>query len=36
MKKSNPWALLPVLVFAVLYLTLGIIFEYVLKIPMGF
>lgn len=36
MKKSNPWALLPVLVFVVLYLALGIIFEYVLKIPMGF
>lgn len=36
MKKSNPWALLPVLVFVVLYLTLGIVFEYVLKISMGF
>lgn len=36
MKKANPWALLPVLVFAVLYLTLGIVFEYALKIPMGF
>ena len=36
MKKSNPWALLPVLIFAVLYLTLGIVFEYVLKISMGF
>ena len=36
MKKSNPWALLPVLVFVVLYLSLGIIFEYVLKISMGF
>ena len=36
MKKSNPWALLPVLVFAVLYLMLGIVFEYVLKISMGF
>ena len=29
-------ALLPILVFLVLYLGLGIIFEYVLKIPMGF
>ena len=36
MKKGNGWALLPVLVFLVLYLSLGIIFEYVLKIPMGF
>ncbi len=29
-------ALLPILVFLVLYLGLGIVFEYVLKIPMGF
>ena len=36
MKKSNAWALLPIGVFVVLYLTLGIIFEYVMKIPMGF
>lgn len=36
MRKSNASALLPVLVFVVLYLTLGILFEYVLKIPMGF
>ncbi|MBQ2161206.1 MAG: Na+/H+ antiporter NhaC family protein [Firmicutes bacterium] len=36
MKKQNPKALLPILVFLVLYLGLGIIFEYVLKIPMGF
>ena len=35
-KKANPAALLPVLVFLVLYLGLGIVFEYVLKIPMGF
>ena len=35
-KKANPAALLPVLVFLFLYLGLGIIFEYVLKIPMGF
>ena len=36
MKKGNPWALLPIGVFLVLYLGLGILFEYVLKIPMGF
>lgn len=36
MKKSNPIALLPILVFLILYLGLGIIFEYVMKIPMGF
>ncbi|MDO4489261.1 MAG: Na+/H+ antiporter NhaC family protein [Eubacteriales bacterium] len=36
MKKGNPAALLPILVFLVLYLGLGILFEYVLKIPMGF
>lgn len=36
MKKSNPAALLPIGVFVVLYLSLGIIFEYVMKIPMGF
>lgn len=36
MKKSNPIALLPIGVFLVLYLGMGIIFEYVLKIPMGF
>ena len=29
-------ALLPILVFLVLYLGLGLIFEYALKIPMGF
>ena len=34
--KENPRALLPVLVFLILYLGLGILFEYVLKIPMGF
>ena len=34
--KANPRALLPVLVFLVLYLGMGILFEYVLKIPMGF
>lgn len=36
MKKSNPKALLPIGVFLVLYLGLGILFEYVLEIPMGF
>ena len=36
MKKSNPAALLPIAVFLVFYLGLGILFEYRLKIPMGF
>lgn len=35
-KKSNPAALFPIGVFLVLYLGFGLIFEYVLKIPMGF
>ena len=35
-KKSHPAALLPIFVFLVLYLGLGLVFEYVLKIPMGF
>lgn len=35
-KKGNAKALLPILVFLVLYLGLGIVFEYVLKIKMGF
>ncbi len=34
--KENPRALLPVLVFLILYLGLGVLFEYVLRIPMGF
>jgi len=34
--KANARALLPILVFLLLYLGLGILFEYVLKIPMGF
>ena len=34
--KSNPIALLPIGVFLVLYLGLGLVFEYVLKIEMGF
>lgn len=36
MKKGNGKALLPIGVFLILYLGLGILFEYVLKIPMGF
>ena len=36
MKKSNPIALLPIGAFLVLYLGLGILFEYGMKIPMGF
>lgn len=36
MKKGNVKALLPIGVFLVLYLGLGIVFEYVLKISMGF
>lgn len=36
MRKSNPVALAPIGVFLVLYLGLGVLFEYVLKIPMGF
>lgn len=36
MKKGNPAALLPIGVFLVFYLGLGILFEYVMKIPMGF
>lgn len=36
MKKENFKALLPIGVFLVLYLGLGIVFEYVMKIPMGF
>ena len=36
MKKGNALALLPIGVFLVLYLGLGITFEYVMKIEMGF
>ena len=36
MKKGNWKALFPIVVFLVMYLGLGIVFEYVLKIPMGF
>ena len=35
-KKNNPIALMPIVVFLMLYLGLGILFEYVLDIPMGF
>ena len=35
-KKGNPWALLPIGIFIILYLGTGIIFEYVLNIEMGF
>lgn len=34
--SSNVWSLLPAFVFLVLYLGLGIFFEYILKIEMGF
>ena len=36
MKKGNFKALLPIGVFLVFYLGLGILFEYILAIPMGF
>ena len=36
MKKSNPLALLPIGVFLVIYLGLGLLFEYGLHIYMGF
>ena len=36
MKKGNPRALAPIGVFLLLYLGLGVTFEYILKIPMGF
>jgi len=36
MKKGRAIALLPIGVFLVLYLGLGITFEYIMKIPMGF
>lgn len=36
MQKNNYKALLPIGVFLVIYLGLGISFEYVIKIPMGF
>lgn len=35
-KKGNPAALLPIGVFLLLYLGLGLTFEYGMKIPMGF
>ena len=36
MKKGNPIALLPIGVFLVIYLGLGLLFEYGMHIPMGF
>ena len=36
MKKGNIWALLPIGVFLAIYLGLGLLFEYGMKIPMGF
>lgn len=36
MEKGNFKALFPIGIFLVLYLGLGILFEYILKIPMGF
>ena len=36
MKKGNPIALLPIGVFLAIYLGLGLLFEYGLRIPMGF
>lgn len=36
MEKRNGKALLPIFVFVVLYLGLGILFEYGLRIEMGF
>lgn len=36
MKKGKASALLPIGVFLVLYLGLGVLFEYILRIPMGF
>lgn len=36
MRKGNPKALLPIAVFLFMYLGLGLIFEYALKIQMGF
>ncbi len=36
MQKKNPIALLPIGVFLVMYLGLGLLFEYGMKIPMGF
>ena len=36
MKKGNVWALLPIGVFLTVYLGLGLTFEYIMKIEMGF
>ena len=36
MKNKKAWSLLPIGVFLILYLGLGVTFEYIMKIPMGF
>ena len=36
MKKGNAWGLLPIGIFVLFYLSLGITFEYILDIQMGF
>ena len=36
MKKGNAKALLPIGVFLAIYLGLGLLFEYGMRIPMGF
>lgn len=36
MKKGNALALLPIGIFVVIYLALGITFEYILEMNMGF
>ncbi|MBQ6702800.1 MAG: Na+/H+ antiporter NhaC family protein [Clostridia bacterium] len=36
MKKGNAWALLPIGIFVILYLGLGITFEYIMGVSMGF
>ena len=36
MLEGNKWALIPILVFVVLYLGLGILMEYVFEVDMGF
>ena len=36
MNKKQLWGLLPIGIFILFYLSLGITFEYILKIPMGF
>lgn len=36
MKKSHPASLLPIAIFLIFYLGLGVFSEYIMKIPMGF